>query len=345
MINLEQDFIKFETNGNLAYYGYANNLSASDSDNVWSIRLMTGTGSTFDIQWSNNDKLNFISKWEDKEDYFQFDGSASFGLSYSLLNVGSYNFSWFDKSTEEGRTDGSEFNAIFEREPEETGITYNENIDWVSGFGVFDTQPVYLPDEDFAWEVTTFIRIDVAGNYEFNTISDDGNQLEINGEVVTSYYGGRGSDAGDFSEPIFLSRGYHSLRYRMEQGGGEAAATVKWKTPGSSEFVAIPSNYFNIDDSNFTTDTQTKFSTLDVEWNDLSGYDIYNVSILNERGRLVNTNSIEIYNKWSEISTETIFAKGTNKLTFRFFKPVGLNYTFKLESSKIGGKLSESFTF
>jgi hypothetical protein len=340
MINLEQDFIKFETNGNLAYYGYANNLSASDSDNAWSIRLMTGTGSTFDIQWSNNDKLNFISKWEDKEDYFQFDGSASFGLSYSLLNVGSYNFRWFEKeSTEEGRTQ-SEFNAIFEGEPEETGIIYNENIDWNTA-----TKPEYLPVEDFAWEVTTFLRIDVAGNYEFNTISDDGNQLEINGEIVTSYYGARGVNAGDFSDPILLTKGYYSFRYRMEQGGGGAAATVKWKTPGSTEFVAIPSNYFNIDDSNFTTDTQTKFSTLDVEWNDLAGYDIYNVSILNERGRLVNTNNIEIYNKWSEISTETIFAKGTNKLTFRFFKPVGLNYTFKLQSSKIGGKLSESFNF
>lgn len=340
MINLEQDFIKFETNGNLAYYGYANNLSASDSDNVWSIRLMTGTGSTFDIQWSNGDKLNFISKWEDKEDYFQFDGSASFGLSYSLSNSGSYNFRWFEKvSDEEGRTQ-SEFNEIFDRAPEETGITYNENIDWSS-----DTKPSYLPLVNFAWEATTFLRIDVEGNYEFNTISDDGNQLEINGDIVTSYYGARGSDAGDFSEPIFLSRGYHTLRYRMEQGGGGSAGRIRWKTPGSSEFVAIPSIFFNIDDSNFSDDSLARLSVLDVEWNDLAGYDIYNVSILNERGRLVNTNNIEIYNKWSEISTETILAKGTNKLTFRFFKPIGLDYTFKLQSSKIGGKLSESFTF
>lgn len=173
MINLEQDFVKFETNGNLAYYGYTNNLSASDGDNEWSIRLMTGTGSTFDIEWSNNEKLNFISKWSEKEDYFQFDGSASFSMSYSLSNL----------------------------------------------------------------------------------------------------------------------------------------------------------------------------SKLDVEWDDLAGYDIYNVSILNERGKLVNKNSIEIYNIWSKISTETILSSGTNKLTFSFFKPIGLNYTFRLDSSKNGGKLSESFTF
>jgi len=177
MINLEQDFIKFETNGELAYYGYTNNLGASDSDNAWSIRLMTGTGSQFDVQWSNNTKLNFISKWSEKEDYFQFDGSASFGLTWS-------------------------------------GSAVNDN-----------------------------------------------------------------------------------------------------------------------------------FYILDVEWNDLPGYDIYSVSILNDNNKLVNMNNIEIYNKWSKISTETILSNGSNKLRFRFYSPVGLTYSFKLESKNIGGLLTETFNF
>jgi hypothetical protein len=177
MINLEQDFIKFETNGQLAYYGYTNNLSASDSDNVWSIRLMTGTGSQFDVQWSNNTKLSFISKWSEKEDYFQFDGSASFGLTWS-------------------------------------GSPVNDN-----------------------------------------------------------------------------------------------------------------------------------FYKLDVEWDDLGGYDIYNVSILNDRNKLVNSNNIEIYNKWSEISTDTILSNGEDKLYYTFYAPLGLTYSFKLESLNVGGKLSQSFNF
>lgn len=92
MVNLEQDFIKFETNGELAYYGYANNLSTSDSDNNWSIRLMTGTGSTFDIKWANNDKLNFISKWSEKESYFQdpntlYSSWEDTGVTYSVSNL------------------------------------------------------------------------------------------------------------------------------------------------------------------------------------------------------------------------------------------------------------------
>lgn len=81
MINLEQDFIKFETNGDLAYYGYTNNLSALESDNVWSIRVMSGTGSTFDIKWSNKSKLNYISKWSNKELYFEDPAGLSPSLS------------------------------------------------------------------------------------------------------------------------------------------------------------------------------------------------------------------------------------------------------------------------
>jgi hypothetical protein len=177
MINLEQDFIKFETDGQLAYYGYTNNIGASDSDNVWSIRLMTGTSSQFDIQWSNNTKLNFISKWSEKEDYFQFDGSASFGLT--------------------------------------------------------------------------------------------------------------------------------------------------WSTTNSSEY---------------------KYA-LNVEWDDLEGYDIYNISIFNDGGNLVNKNNIQIYNVWSDISTDVVLSNGGSKLNYTFYTPFGLTYSFKLESSNVAGKLSENFNF
>jgi hypothetical protein len=178
MVNLEQDFIKFETNGELAYYGYTNNLDALDDDNVWSIRLLSGTGSTFYSQWSNNSKLNYISKWSEKEDYFLFNESDTFNISH--------------------------------------------------------------------------------------TTSD------------SSFEG---------------------------------------------------------------------FYILDVEWNDLPGYDIYNIYIKNNNGKLVNKNNIEIHNIWADVASEIIISKGTNTLSYRFYAPVGLTYSFTLEASNIGGKLSETFNF
>jgi hypothetical protein len=84
---------------------------------------------------------------------------------------------------------------------------------------------------------------------------------------------------------------------------------------------------------------------LNVEWNDLPGYDIYKVSIFNDEGNLVNKNNIQIYNKWSSISTDTVLSNGGNKLYWSFYTPFGLTYSFKLESSNIAGKLSQSFNF
>lgn len=337
-MNIEQDYVKLEKIGDLTYYGYTNNLSASENDNVWSIRLKTNTISTTDNKWSNNTKFNFISKWSEKEYYFQYDGSASFGISYSLSDWGNYQWKWFEKLlATEGRTE-SEFNAIFDREPNESGISYDTNINWAS-----ETRPNYLPENNFAWEVTTYLKVDVSGEYVFNTISDDGNQLAINGQIVTFYYGGRGTDEGDVSEPIYLSSGYHEFRYRMEQGSGAAAATVAWKVPNSDEFVIIPSKNFNTD--NTVSTTPKIYSKLSVEWNDLQGYDIYNIYITNDMGKIVNKNNIEIYNTYNKPITDTIYSNGTEKLYYTFYVPIGLTYSFTLESSNIAGKLIETFSF
>lgn len=70
-MNLEQDFIKYEAIGATAFYGYANELDIDVDNNKWAIRAVVGTGSTFDVYWSNKKKEEYISKWSDKEYYFQ----------------------------------------------------------------------------------------------------------------------------------------------------------------------------------------------------------------------------------------------------------------------------------
>lgn len=161
---------------------------------------------------------------------------------YKTIASGGYRWRWFLKLSETEGRNQTDFNNMFNREPNAVGVTYNENINWSEELN----KPPYLPEINFAWEVTAYLRVDVAGNYEFNTRSDDGNQLEINGNIITSFYGGRGLDSGETSAPIFLSIGIHTFRYRMEQGGGAADAQVRWKKPGDAEFVFIPSSSFMI---------------------------------------------------------------------------------------------------
>jgi hypothetical protein len=344
MINLEKDFIRYEKIGDSEYYGYTNNLLGGDSDNIWSIRRLSGTGSTFSNSWSNDDRLNYISKWSERVDYFSPPGGEEdFGLTYSISNSGSYEWRLFQKSNlDDGRLDEEDFNSLFSGEPFDSGEAFGLDINWQS-----PDFPEYLGlTESFALEIKTFLRIEVSGLYRFNTISDDGNQLSINGSVITSFYGGRGIGPGDISDDIFLTKGYHELIYRMEQGGGAAAAILKWKTPNSDEFVTIPSRFFDLQKSNFGDNPiSDPFYALNVEWNDIPGYDIYLISIINDRLNVVDKNNIDIFNKWATPFTERIISRGTSKLNFRFFGKNDTNYLFKIESTKMGDTISATFSF
>jgi len=158
----------------------------------------------------------------------------------------SYNYKWW--SIEEGLnpTSSVDFNALFIGTPNDSGVTYNSNIDWTSVSG----KPSYLPSTDFAWQVECLLKVEVAGDYLFMTNSDDGNQLTINGEIVTEFYGGRGmASGGETSSTIPLSVGLHTFRYRMQQGGGGSGASVKWKIPGEENFFSIPSDNLVINEN------------------------------------------------------------------------------------------------
>lgn len=70
MINLDQDFLKYEKDGTTLYYGYSIILNYGTQSNNWSIRKVTGT-TVSDVLWSNKERFEFTSKWDDKEYYFQ----------------------------------------------------------------------------------------------------------------------------------------------------------------------------------------------------------------------------------------------------------------------------------
>ena len=154
----------------------------------------------------------------------------------------SYTYQWWETDGT-NPTSSTDFNAFFSGSPSESGRTYGESIDWTT-----DEKPVYLPAENFAWQVDCLLKVEVAGSYIFNTMSDDGNQLTINGNVVTEFYGGRGMSGSDTSSAIELSVGFHSFRYRMQQGGAASGASVKWQGPEDGTFSVIPATNLIIND-------------------------------------------------------------------------------------------------
>jgi hypothetical protein len=143
-------------------------------------------------------------------------------------------------------TTQSAFEAFFSGTPAGTGV-HSTTISWKNDNSI-GTKPSYLPDDSFAWQVEGYIYIATAGTYFFGTGSDDGNQLTVDGTIVTSYYGGRGV-SGSATSPadtgsISLSAGYITFRYRMQEGTGGDGCYVSWKPPGESAYALIPANFF-----------------------------------------------------------------------------------------------------
>jgi hypothetical protein len=150
-----------------------------------------------------------------------------------------YQYQWFHvDGSASNPTSSTDFNALFDGTSDGSGIEYNTNIDWTGVSG----KPGYLPSTDFAWQVDCLLKVDFPGTYLFRTTSDDGNQLTIDGNVVTEFYGGRGiGSTYDTSGPLNLSTGLYTFRYRMQQGDGGSGARVEWQKPEDGTFSAIPS--------------------------------------------------------------------------------------------------------
>jgi hypothetical protein len=159
---------------------------------------------------------------------------------YVHKNFSSYNYKWWALDTEiSNPTSSVSFNDLFNDFESDSGIEYGDVIDWTSDSG----RPSYLPEEDFAWQVECLLKVEVEGNYLFNTRSDDSNQLTIDGDIVTEFYGSRSFvSGGETSSNVFLTVGTHNFRYRMQQGSGGSGASVRWKVPGDVNFSVIPSS-------------------------------------------------------------------------------------------------------
>jgi len=111
-----------------------------------------------------------------------------------------------------------------------------------------------VPDRDFTEgfpgvpNLTTWFAIDFyaalnvqqAGQYTFETISDDGSKLYVDGQLVVNNDGVH-SATTVVGNPINLTVGQHVLHVPWYQGPPVAIALqVMWETPGSSTFVPVP---------------------------------------------------------------------------------------------------------
>jgi hypothetical protein len=109
------NWLRREITGSNVYYGYSYDMNASDTDNTWSIKRITTSGSVETVKWSNGEYNNTISKWSERVASFTTP-AGSLGLTCSSSGS-SLNVSWNQLSGVD----------IYQVVVSKSGIIYNDN--------------------------------------------------------------------------------------------------------------------------------------------------------------------------------------------------------------------------
>jgi hypothetical protein len=121
-VNLENDWLRFDnvTSNTASWYGYNTNPGALDTDLTWSIREISGSGSTY-VYWNNNISLAYEASWANRSYYFATPSNISISATSVPNGLGSYNvtFTW------NAATGSSRYYANFTRD----GITIYNMLD------------------------------------------------------------------------------------------------------------------------------------------------------------------------------------------------------------------------
>ncbi|MDB6034460.1 MAG: Cadherin, partial [Verrucomicrobiales bacterium] len=104
--------------------------------------------------------------------------------------------------------------------------------------------------ERFALHASGSIWVNSPQSITFNSVTDDGTQLRIDGSAVSTYDGNRG--AGDLFGSKILTRGLHSVDFIMWNQGGDSSAEL-WLVPNQNDF-----NTWKLLRSTALPDTQNK---------------------------------------------------------------------------------------
>jgi MSHA biogenesis protein MshQ len=100
--------------------------------------------------------------------------------------------------------------------------------------------PSGISADNFSTRWTGYVRVTQSGSYRFQTVSDDGVRLYVNGNLVIDRWNDH-SAATDTTVDIPLVAGSaYTLVLEYYEAGGDAVIRLNWRLPGASSYVAIP---------------------------------------------------------------------------------------------------------
>jgi YVTN family beta-propeller protein len=114
------------------------------------------------------------------------------------------------------------------------------NYDWTT-----NRPAIGVPVDNFSVRWTGTLTVPTTGNYTFQTYSDDGVRLWVNGTQLVNNWTDH-SPTTNTSASIRLTAGQRvSITLEYYERGGGATMQLRWKRPSTSSYVAIPASSLN----------------------------------------------------------------------------------------------------
>jgi hypothetical protein len=120
------------------------------------------------------------------------------------------------------------------------------NVDKLMPVVDFTTDADFGMASNFMSEVLGNINVTQAGDHAFRLYSDDGAELSIDDRVIIDHDGLHGAEPPK-DGTVNLTTGYHALKIRHFEAGGDQRITLQWRPPGATGFTLVPNSVLSTD--------------------------------------------------------------------------------------------------
>ena len=111
------------------------------------------------------------------------------------------------------------------------------NFDWGS-----NAPAAGVPKDKFSVRWSGRVQVPTSGLYRFQTVSDDGVRLSVNGVQVINSWTNHAART-DTSVDVNLTAGqFYTVSMEYYESGGKAVARLRWRQPGTTTYVAVPAD-------------------------------------------------------------------------------------------------------
>lgn len=110
------------------------------------------------------------------------------------------------------------------------------NFDW--GTGV--PGPTGIGDNNFSVRWEGYLRVTQSGVHYFQTTSDDGIRLTVNGDLLIDQWNDHSVTTHTSAAVNLVAGNSYPIKLEYYENSGFAVAQLRWQTPGSASYVAIP---------------------------------------------------------------------------------------------------------